>query len=202
MNFQDLLHISDLLGTFAFAISGALVAVRKKMDIFGVIVLATVTATGGGTLRSFLIGDQPVFILKNISYLIVCLLGALLVFYFKEYVRKRSYSFLLFDAFGLAVFLSIGTAIGLQHGLGSWASVLMGMMTAAFGGVIRDVLADEVPLILRKELYAILALAGGLVYVVLYHFNLPEAYIVIISSGVVFVGRILAIRYDWSLPKS
>lgn len=202
MNFYDLLHLSDLFGTFAFAISGALVAVRKKMDLFGVIVLATVTATGGGTLRSFLIGDQPVFFLKNISYLVACLLGAFLVFYCREYVKKRRYSFLIFDAFGLAVFQSIGTSIGLQHGLSYWASVLLGIMTATFGGVIRDMMAAEVPLVFQKELYAILALLGGIVYVSLYHFNVPEAFIVIISSSIVFVSRILAIKYDWHLFKS
>ncbi|HET7673070.1 MAG TPA: trimeric intracellular cation channel family protein [Candidatus Saccharimonadales bacterium] len=202
MSFQDLLHFSDLLGTFAFAISGALVAVRKKMDLFGVIVLSTVTATGGGTLRSFLIGDQPVFILKNVSYMIACLLGALLVFNYREYVKKRHYNFLVFDAFGLAVFLSIGTSIGLQQGLSYWASVLLGIMTATFGGVIRDMMAAEVPLIFRKELYAILALLGGVVYISLYHLNVPEEFIVIISSSVVFVSRILAIKYDWHVFKS
>jgi uncharacterized membrane protein YeiH len=172
------------------------------MDLFGVIVLATVTATGGGTLRSFLIGDQPVFILKNASYLTVCLLGAFLVFFCREYIKKRHYNFLVFDAFGLAVFLSIGTSIGLQHGLSYWASVLLGIMTATFGGVIRDMMAAEVPLIFRKELYAILTLLGGLIYVSLYHFNMPEAFIVLISSSVVFISRILAIKYDWHLFKS
>lgn len=202
MNFQDLLHFSDLFGTFAFAVSGALVAVRKKMDLFGIIVLATVTATGGGTLRSFLIGDQPVFILKNASYLIVCLIGAFLVFYGREYVKKRHYNFLVFDAFGLTVFQSIGTSIGLQHGLSYWASVFLGVMTATFGGVIRDTMAAEVPLIFQKELYAILALLGGVVYVALYHFNIPEAFIVLVSSGIVFVSRLLAIKYDWHIFKS
>lgn len=202
MSFQDLLHFSDLFGTFAFAVSGALVAIRKKMDLFGVIVLATVTATGGGTLRSLLIGDQPVLILKNISYLTVCVLGALLVFCYRDYVKKHHYNFMVFDAFGLAVFLSIGTSVGLQHGLSYWASVFLGIITATFGGVIRDMMAAEVPLIFRKELYAILTLLGGIIYVSLYHFNIPEAFIVLISSGVVFASRILAIKHDWHIFKS
>lgn len=201
MNFQYLLHASDLFGTFAFAVSGALVGVRKKMDVFGVVVLATVTATGGGTLRSLMIGDEPVFILKNISYLVVSVLGALLVFYLRNSIKSRSKKVLIADAFGLAVFLSIGTGIGLQHGLSYWASILLGMITATFGGVIRDVLASEVPLIFRKELYATLTLLGGVIYVTLYHFNFSQGWTVVVASAFVFTARMFSIKYNLSLPK-
>lgn len=200
MSFHDLLYVSDLLGTFAFAISGALVGVRKKMDVFGVIVLGAVTATGGGTLRSLLIDAPPPFLL-DINYLLVSVLGGLIVFYFRDYVRKRGQKVLLYDAFGLAIFLSIGTTVGLDHGLNYWASILMGMITAAFGGVIRDMMAAEVPLIFKKELYATLTLLGGLLYIVLYQLSIPRAYIVLIASGFVFIARILSLKYNLSLPK-
>ncbi len=200
MSFHDLLYLSDLLGTFVFAISGALVGVRKKMDMFGVVVLGAVTASGGGTLRSVLI-DAPVPFLKDINYLLVSVLGGLLVFCFRDYVNKRGQKVLLYDAFGLAVFLSIGTTVGLDHGLNYWASVLMGMITAAFGGVIRDMMAAEVPLIFQKELYATLTLLGGLIYIGLYQLSIPQAYVIFIASGFVFAARVLSLKYNLSLPK-
>lgn len=108
---------------------------------------------------------------------------------------------MLYDAFGLAIFLSIGTTVGLDHGFNYWASILMGMITAAFGGVIRDMMAAEVPLIFQKELYATLTLIGGMVYIGLYQLNVPQAYIILIASGFVFIARILSLRHNLSLPK-
>jgi uncharacterized membrane protein YeiH len=99
------------------------------------------------------------------------------------------------------VFLSIGTSVGLQYGLNYWASILMGMITAVFGGVIRDMMAAEVPLIFQKELYATLTLLGGLIYILLYHLNVPESYVIFVASSFVFVARILSLKYNLSLPK-
>lgn len=200
MNFQDLLHISDLLGTFAFAVSGALVGIRKKMDLFGVLVLSVATATGGGMLRSLLIGNTPPFFLTDINYLLVSILGGLLVFYFRGTVKKYYSGVLIFDAFGLAIFLNIGISVALSSGLSYWASVLLGMITAAFGGLIRDVMASEVPVVLRRELYATLALLGGVIYIILYHFNFSEGYIVTVVAAFVFISRLLSIKYDLHLP--
>lgn len=99
------------------------------------------------------------------------------------------------------MFLSIGTTVGLEHHLNYWASILMGMITAAFGGVLRDMMAAEVPLIFQKELYATLTLAGGLIYIFLYHFNIPQAYVIFAASGFVFIARLLSIKHNFSLPK-
>jgi uncharacterized membrane protein YeiH len=128
-------------------------------------------------------------------------LGGLIVFYFRDYVRRRNSKVLLYDAFGLAVFLSIGVTVGLEHGLNYWASILMGMVTAAFGGVLRDMMAAEVPLIFQKELYATLTLAGGIIYVLLYHFDVPHWLVIVTASALVFIARILAIKHNFSLPK-
>jgi uncharacterized membrane protein YeiH len=131
----------------------------------------------------------------------VSALGSLIVFYCRDYVNKRNDKVLVYDAFGLAVFLSIGTSVGLEYGLNYWASILMGMITAAFGGVLRDMMAAEVPLIFQKELYATLTLVGGLIYIFLYHFGVPQAIVIFAASGFVFTVRILSLKYNLSLPK-
>lgn len=124
----------------------------------------------------------------------------MLVFYFRDHINKHYKSVLIFDAFGLAVFLNIGISVALANNLSYWASILLGMITATFGGVIRDMMASEVPLIFQKELYATLTLIGGVLYVLLDHFNLSEVYIVPLVSAFVFGARLLSIKYDLSLP--
>ncbi len=201
MEFNSLLFFFDLLGTFAFAISGAIAGIEKKMDIFGMYVLALATATGGGTLRAVLIGDAPVPIFKNPSYLIVSALAVILVFYFRDQIIDRRKTLLLYDAFGLGIFLSIGVTVSLQAGLNYWASIIMGVITASFGGVIRDVLSAQVPLIFKKELYATVCLTGGVVYILLLYLNLPKELIILSSAAIVFVFRIIAMKYNLKLPK-
>jgi len=200
MSLQELIQVVDILGVFVFALSGALAAVKKKMDILGMLVLAVVTAVGGGTLRSILIGDTPVPFLRDPNYLIACAIATLLVFFFHRLIKKLDKPIIIFDAVGLGLFMSLGVTIALEKGLPMWASLLMGIITASFGGVIRDVLSAEIPLIFRKEFYASACLVGGLFYLALSYYQVNHEILIIASAFTVFVVRMLGIHYNWSLP--
>lgn len=201
MSVHGWLYVFNLFGTFVFAISGALAGMKKDMDIFGMLVLAIVTGSGGGMLRSIAIGAYPLPFLTDPNYLFAAIIATILVFYGKHYFETYRKALAVFDAFGLAIFLSTGTSIALGYGLTLWASVLLGVITAAFGGVMRDMLSAQVPLIFRKDLYATAALAGGLVYAALFKLGAPGVYVVVASSLTVFVIRGLALKYKISLPK-
>lgn len=197
----ELIRLIDLSGTFVFALSGALVASKKDMDILGSLVLAVVTASGGGILRSLLIGDFPVPLLKDPLYLILCILAVLVVFCFKNYLHKLEKPIIILDAIGLGIFVSIGISVALGKGMNWWASLLMGIITGSFGGVIRDVLSNEIPLIFQKEIYATACLAGGVLFLVLNYFKVQPDLVVYLSAFLVFAVRLLAVKYKWDLPK-
>lgn len=197
-----LIHFLDLAGTFVFALSGALVGAKKKMDILGMLVLAIVTAIGGGSLRSILIGDAPIPFLKDISYLICCILATIIAFAFSHKLKKFQKAILVFDAIGLGIFVSIGISIALNKGLSNWASLLMGIITGSFGGVIRDVLSAEIPLIFQKEIYATACLIGGLFFLILHSLKLPSELIILLSAFLVCTTRLLALYLKLSLPKA
>ncbi|MDJ0624890.1 MAG: trimeric intracellular cation channel family protein [Candidatus Caenarcaniphilales bacterium] len=202
MQFISFIQFLDFFGSFVFALSGAIVASRKGMDILGMLVLAVVTAVGGGTLRSILIGDAPVPFLKDYLYLTVCILAVLIVFYFKRFLLKIGKPMIFCDAIGLGIFVSIGISVALDKGLSPWASLLMGVITGSFGGVIRDVLSNEIPLIFQKEIYATACLIGGGLFLVLRQLNAPEEIIVYISAFTVFGVRLIAVKLGLSLPRS
>ena len=164
---MTLLYLLDMIGTAAFAASGAWAGVRREMDLFGVLVLGMVTAIGGGTLRDILLGDTPPFCLKDENYLWVSLSVSLLIFLGHRHLDQIKNPLLTFDAVGLGTFVVIGTGKALQFGLGPFGAVLMGIMTATAGGVIRDVLSSRVPLILQREIYASACLAGAGLMVIL-----------------------------------
>jgi len=191
----------DLMGSFVFALSGALVGVRRKMDIFGVLVLAIVTAFGGGSLRSILMGDLPIPFLKDIRYIIACIIATVIVFVFREQFKKLKKPIAFFDALGLGFFLSLGMTISLQHGFSWWASVILGTITASFGGVIRDIFSAQIPLIFQKEAYASICIMGGLFYLLLQSLSISGELVNIATMLFVFVLRVAAIKYHWSLPK-
>ncbi len=201
MDFLQLIHFLDLLGSFVFALSGALVGANKKMDILGMLVLAIVTAVGGGTLRSLLIGDFPVPFLKDPSYLVLCALATATVFFLKTYILRLEKAILILDALGLGIFVSIGISIALQKGLPPWSSLLMGIITGSFGGVIRDVLSAEIPLIFQKEIYATACFIGGVLFLLLSKLGLGQEWVISLSAAVVFIVRLLAVRLNLSLPK-
>lgn len=197
------LYALDLLGTAAFAASGALAAIRRQMDLFGVLVLGLVTATGGGTLRDLLMGDTPPFILKNELYLYLSVGVSLAVFRFHRNLGFLRHSLPYFDAVGLGTFVVIGTGKALAFQLGFFGAVMMGVMTATAGGMIRDLFSAQVPMVLEREIYASACLAGGTVLYLLHqHTALPQNWAMAISALLVVGMRLLAIRYRWSLPKA
>ncbi len=199
---MNIIYILDLVGTAAFAASGAWVGVRKHMDLFGVLVLGVVTAVGGGTLRDLLLGDIPPFSLKDETYICIAITISLIVFINRVKFEAFEKPLLYFDAIGLGTFVVIGTTKALDFQLGFLGAVLMGVMTGTAGGVIRDILANQVPLILRREIYASACVAGGAILVGLEHFGTGRPVAALLAAGTVIVVRLLAIRYDWGLPKS
>ncbi len=199
---MNILYLLDLIGTAAFAASGAWVGVRKHMDLFGVLVLGVVTAVGGGTLRDLLLGDIPPFSLQDETYISIALAASLVVFANRRRFETFEKPLLYFDAIGLGTFLVIGTTKALEFQMGLLGAVLMGVMTGTAGGVLRDVLANQIPLILRREIYASACIAGGVLLVVLEQSGAGRTASALLAAGTVITVRLLAIRYEWGLPKS
>ena len=191
----------DFLGTAVFAISGALAAMRRKFDPFGVLILASVTAIGGGTLRDVLIGNTPVNWMIHWEYLIIIFCATFIAMLFRKKLSFFRKTMFLFDAIGLGIFTIIGVEIGLNSGLHPIICIILGTLSASFGGVLRDILSNEVPLIFHKEIYASLSIIGGIIFYVLLQTSLPINVNYVITSSLVVVLRILAVRYQWILPK-
>jgi uncharacterized membrane protein YeiH len=195
-----LISLLDLFGMAVFATSGALVASRKQMDIFGFILLGTVTGVGGGTIRDLLIGVQPVFWVSQPAYLWVCIIVSSIVF-FTAHIPESRYRVLLWvDAAGLAAYAVVGAEKALVAGTDALVAVTMGVVTAAFGGIVRDVLGGESPIILRKEIYVTAALAASLVFVVAMNIGVPSVTASLLGVAVGFIVRGCALYWGWSLP--
>lgn len=199
---MSLLYLLDLIGTAAFAASGAWAGVRREMDLFGVLVLGMVTAIGGGTLRDLLLGDLPPFCLQNEVYLWLPIVVALLVFWTHRFLPQFEHPLLYFDAIGLGTFVVIGTSKALSFSIGPLGAVLMGVMTGTAGGVLRDILSNRVPLIMRREIYASACVIGGALLVTLDGQKLPAEFRFLLAAGSVILLRLLAIHFNWSLPKA
>jgi len=199
---MNALYILDLVGTVAFAASGAWAGVRRQMDLFGVLVLGLVTAVGGGTLRDLLLGDTPPFSLQNETYLYLSIITSLAVFAGQHRFKTFERPLLYFDAVGLGTFVVIGTSKAIDFQLGFMGAVLMGVMTATAGGVIRDVLANQVPLILRREIYASACIAGGVLLVLLEKTGMVRSAAGLLAAIAVITVRLLAIRHNWALPRA
>jgi uncharacterized membrane protein YeiH len=193
------LHLMDLVGVFAFAVSGALTASRQGMDLFGVLVVAAVTAIGGGTVRDVLL-DQPVFWLANTTYLYVIAAAALCTLVYGHFRRPPHGALLVADAFGLAVFAVLGARAGVEAGSSPLIAVLMGAISGVVGGAVRDVLCGETPLILRREIYATAAIAGASTYVVLVAWAGQGAITLMASIAVTLLLRLIAVRFALNLP--
>lgn len=190
----------DILGTIAFTISGVLVAMNKKLDVFGVFIIAFVTAVGGGTLRDVLIGSTPVGWMKEPSYIVIILITVIISILFSNKLKHFRKSLFLFDTIGIGLYTMVGVEKGLNAGLMPIMCIALGTMTACFGGVIRDILCNEIPVIFRKEVYATICIAGGGIYFVIMQFpvNSEIAYAVAIVS--IIVMRLLAVKFKISLP--
>jgi uncharacterized membrane protein YeiH len=196
----DFLFIIDILGTFAFAVSGAFLAMEKKLDPFGVLVLSFVTAIGGGTLRDIMIGNLPVSWLRNETATIVIFSSAIATMFFGRFLKQLTTTLFLFDALGLGLFTIVGIEFAVEKQFSVGVCIALGTITACFGGVIRDVLLNGVPLLFRKEIYAMACIAGGLIYFLFREINIDESLSKIISILVIFAIRVLAVRYKLSLP--
>lgn len=197
---MDLIYWIDLLGTLVFAISGVLAAVDKKFDLVGAFILGMVTAVGGGTLRDVLIGTTPVGWMKDLSYFVIILAALPICYFFKKAILKLRKGIFLFDTIGIGLFTILGLQKTLDVGLSPAIAVLMGIVSATFGGVIRDVLSNEVPLIFRKEIYVSACLMGGLIFLLLEYFLKNASINIVLSILVVIVIRYLAVRKNWALP--
>ncbi|MHC0440886.1 MULTISPECIES: trimeric intracellular cation channel family protein [unclassified Flavobacterium] len=192
-------HLLDIIGTMAFAMSGALTAMHKKLDPFGVFIIAFVTAVGGGTLRDVLIGRTPVGWMRDMQYVYVIILGYLLAILFRKSFDKLRTSLFLFDTIGLGVFTLIGLERGLTTGLHPVICIALGTMTACFGGVIRDILCNEIPNVFREEIYATICILGGIVFFGLRKLNLNDDVLYLVTSLVIIVIRLMAVKYKWNL---
>jgi uncharacterized membrane protein YeiH len=192
--------VLDLAGIFGFAISGALVAVRKELDAFGVLVLAGTTGLGGGFLRDVLIGATPPTALVDWRYLLVPVVAGLLTFWFHSVLGRMERQVNVFDAFGLALFCVTGSIKALEFGLGPVPAALMGMVTGIGGGMARDLLAGRVPAVFRGELYATPALAGAAITVVGDGLGLPLGLVAALGGGVCLGWRLLAMWRHWQAP--
>lgn len=196
----SLFNILDLLGTVAFAISGALSAMNRRLDLFGIFIIAFVTAIGGGTIRDTLIGNTPVTWMENTIYIYVIGIVTILAIIFRKNLDHLKKSLFLFDTIGLGIFTITGVEIGIQNDLNPIISIALGAMTGTFGGVIRDILCNEIPVIFRKEIYATACIVGGLAFILFYELGMKQDVIYVITSLTVILIRLMAVKYHISLP--
>ncbi|WMI64457.1 trimeric intracellular cation channel family protein [Aestuariibaculum sp. YM273] len=196
-----MLYIIDILGTIAFAISGALVAFDKRMDVFGIFIIAFVTSVGGGTLRDLLIGYTPVSWMNDLTYTYVIIASTIFAIGFRSKLNYLRTSLLLFDAIGIGLYTLVGLEKGVELHLHPILCIALGTMTACFGGVIRDILCNEIPVVFRREtIYATCCIMGGMAYFTLGALSLDHK-IVFIASGVIIIAtRLLAVRFKIALP--
>lgn len=192
--------VIDILGTIAFAISGVLVAMNKKLDVFGVFIIAFVTSVGGGTLRDVLIGDVPVSWLKDSTYIITILLSVVFAIVVRDKIRYLRKSLFLFDTIGIGLYTMVGLEKGLEAGLLPVMCIGLGTMTASFGGVLRDILCNEIPVIFQKEIYATACIVGAASYFLFTELPILNEYAYIASILVVIGIRIIAVKFKIRLP--
>ncbi|MDC7993835.1 trimeric intracellular cation channel family protein [Altibacter sp. HG106] len=196
---MDLFLVIDILGTISFAVSGVLTAMKKRLDAFGILIIAFVTAVGGGTLRDVLI-DANIAWMRNLTYLYLIIIASILAVIFR---RKLSYvrrSLFLFDTIGIGLYTVLGVEKGIAAGFPPIICIALGTLSACFGGVIRDILCNEIPIIFRKEIYATACIVGGLTYFLLLQTPLSVNWVVILSGSMVITVRLLAVTFNVSLP--
>ena len=197
---ESLPYLLDLAGTFVFAVSGAMAGVKHRLDVFGVLVLSFAAANTGGITRDLLIGAIPPGAISDWHYLGVSLVAGLITFYFPAAVTERWSPVLLFDAAGLALFAVSGAHKALAYGLNPIMATLLGMLTGIGGGMARDILLAEIPIVLRADLYAVAALVGAAVVVIANTMQLASGPSALVGAALCFGLRVLAIRRGWQLP--
>lgn len=208
---EFVLHCAELVGTIAFALSGALLAIEKRLDLFGILLLSIVTALGGGTIRDLLLGITPPKMFYSYEYLALAAVTALITFlaarssrrYFSRFQGPMDFLFVFSDALGLGIFAVIGTEAGLAAGYGDnpFLCVFLGMTTGVGGGILRDIMCGDIPFVLRKHIYAVAVIAGGLVFYLLIHLGLDGTLAALAGVVVTVALRLLAWHYRWNLPR-
>lgn len=207
----DFMKIMEIVGTVAFAVSGALVAIGANLDLFGVVFVACITAVGGGILRDMLLGIHPPFIFINYHFCLLAIAVAIVVFVVACFKRKEFSQFRLkiesinniFDAFGLAAFTVTGSEVAYAAGYGDnlFIVVVIGMLTAVGGGIFRDILTNSTPYVFKKHIYALASILGSILYYLCRNCSMAESWIVSLPVVLVIAIRLLATKYRWSLPK-
>lgn len=200
LGMDQFINYVSIIGTFAFAISGALTAMNNKFDPFGVLIVAFVTAVGGGTMRDILIEGRPVFWLYEPMYIYFIIAGTVFAIVFRRKLNYMLKPLFFFDTIGLALYTVIGVQIGIEYQLNHINCIILGTLTGAFGGVIRDILVNEVPVIFKKEIYATVSIVGGALYLVLNRFITPHPFMQFIPMLFIIVARLIIVRYKISLP--
>jgi len=190
----------EMLGTSAFAISGALAAMRQRLDVFGVLVITFATAVGGGTIRDVIIGNTPVAWLKDQQTISVIFVSYLLTLIFRRYLRHFSKTLAVFDAVGLGFATIVGLQRGIEANLGPAICVTLGMVSGCFGGVVRDVLLNEIPLVFRKDIYASASMLGGILYFLFAGWDMFAPLAATLSIFFVVGLRLIVLRYKWEFP--
>lgn len=201
-NISNLIYGFDIFGTTVFALTGALKGVEKDLDFLGVIVFATTVGCGGGMLRDSLIGATPAAALTNYVYLVVCILVGVIVFFLGSFMPSEKKIIKYSDAIGLGAFTALGCAKGAMYECSAIGQVLCGVVSATGGGVIRDVMSNSVPTILTSDFYATASLLGGLLYLILVRTSTSLGVLFITCSLFVFIIRVIAINYNFNLPRS
>ena len=197
----NILYLLDLSGTFAFAVSGTISAIDKKFDLFGAIFIGFVTAVGGGSVRDCFIGNLPVAWLLDNNYFYVIIAAVIFTVVFQKTVYKLRSTLFLFDTIGIGVFTVIGIEKGLTMNIPASMAVIMGVSTAVVGGVLRDVLCNEIPLIFHREVYATACILGGAVFILLQSMGAPGELTIFLTIFIIISVRILSVRFNWSLPR-
>ncbi|MGJ7030371.1 trimeric intracellular cation channel family protein [Niabella hirudinis] len=199
--FSNTSEIIEILGTIAFAISGTFSAMQRKLDVFGVLIIAFVTSVGGGTIRDLLIGDTPVAWMRDVQVCLVILVTSIAAIIFKTYIRKLKVTLFLFDSLGLGLFTVVGLQKGINFGLNPGICIALGTITGCFGGITRDILLNTIPLIFRREIYATVCIFGGVVYLLLLHFKINTDISKFIVIAIIFVTRIIVVQKRLSFPR-
>ncbi|MDY8108982.1 trimeric intracellular cation channel family protein [Fulvimarina sp. 2208YS6-2-32] len=202
MTLPSLALTLDLLGTFVFALSGGMLAVRRSLDVFGIMVLAVSAGLAGGLARDALLGAHPPAALADSRYLTAALLAGLAAFFGHRLIERMTKPVMVLDALGLGFFAVAGCQKALLYGLSPLPAMILGVLTAVGGGVVRDLLVTEIPRVLREEVYALAALIGAGIVVLGEHFSIPDALTVTVAIAVTFAVRVLSVWRNWQAPRA
>ncbi|MDB5196340.1 MAG: hypothetical protein JWP88_711 [Flaviaesturariibacter sp.] len=197
---QEFLQVIDILGTITFALSGVFAAMQRRLDAFGILIIAFITAIGGGTLRDMMIGNLPVTWMRTIDYSLIILVTAVVGIVFNNTIKNFGKTLLVFDSLGLGFVTILGLQKGLAFGLHPGICIALGTITGCFGGVIRDISLNNIPLIFQKEIYATACIIGGSLYFLLQHTGIHRDWLDVVCIASIFLIRIVATFYRLTLP--